>query len=158
MAQAAECEKRTEIQSIFVSGYETSASNIQENFYLKHIIVNNTVSESYACMRYNTNNEICLRGGDMSYYGTYDGMSSTQINSLEGRHPTKNFAILESIRSYFEGNSGLCFFDDNQAGCYDSSLCLSMTYYDDDYIVSSNNTDGPSIFCYVDIDGSSECS
>ena len=90
-----------------LSSYETLPSNITSNYYLKHVVENDIVTESYVCIRYDDNGtkEACIRGGNASYYG-YDATN-----------PTGNVAIIESTQNYFEGNEGSCDFNEDKSSC-----------------------------------------
>ena len=99
---------------------ETTKSSISQDYYLKHLIVNDIVQESYACMRYTINNkpkEACLRGGSSSFYGTFDGMTAgmSTVNSVTD--PTENIKVIDSVRNYCLDNSGSCGYSDSSSHC-----------------------------------------
>ena len=136
--------------------YQTSASNISEDYYLKHEVANDIITASYACFRYTdgVQKEVCLRGGDGgASYGTYDGISSNWIYNVGNLNPTGNIAVLESTRSYFEGNSGSCNFRGSNSICNDSSFYLDA-YSDGSVYVHSYSDDGSR---YVYVAGYSGC-
>ena len=45
-------------------------SEIEQDYYLKHDILNNEVVASYACIRYNETEDICVIGGDPSKFSS----------------------------------------------------------------------------------------
>ena len=124
--------------------YETNLSNISQNYYLKHDIVNNVVTASYACGTYTENGvrkDVCLRGTEPSSYSS-------------------NQAILRSVEPYFNtldyNNSynnykGYCSFSASDSDCYSDSLHL--------YAGSGGGVlaDGGTLSCDVNSDGYSGC-
>ena len=147
-----------------LTSYETSSSNISEDYYLKHEVANDIITASYACYRYTdgVQKEVCLRGGDGgASYGTYDGMSegkwyetgepSSTISSIT--NPTGNIALIESTRSYFEGNSDSCAFYDSYSSCSASSFELRADSDGEVYVVSFSDNAA----CHVLDGGSSSC-
>ena len=129
------CEQETKPLS-----YETNLSNISQNNYLKHEVINNKVTASYACITYTENGtrkDVCVRGLDTSYYAS-------------------NQATLRSVESHFKtlpygSGTGYCNFDDSNSYCYSDSLTLHAHSYG--YVYAS----GGSLYCNVYSDGYSEC-
>ena len=56
------CQQRT-ITSEGIGGYTTDASTLNNNYYLKHDVVDDMIMASYVCFVYN-NQEYCMKGGD----------------------------------------------------------------------------------------------
>ena len=107
--------------SVLTSGYETNRNNINQRYYLKHIIQDNIIVESYVCIKDTENGlvkEACLRGGDSSYYGTYDGISSTQVSKVNGA--TGNIKIIQYTQKFFSSGQPNCYYSDTYSGCVDT--------------------------------------
>ena len=140
--------------SVLKSGYKTDRNNISQNYYLKHIVENNIITESYVCEKYTEGGvlkEVCLRGGNASYYGTYDGMSSTQVNSVTGA--TGNIKKLQSIQNYVTGTlNGLCYYSSSDSRCDDGSS-LRLNAYSNGSVDAHGNSYG----CYISSDGIAYC-
>ena len=122
----ATCEEATNTTGLTSYETEETKSNITQNFYLKHEVEDNIVTASYVCIRY-TRGEACIQGGDPSYYGTYDGISSSGESDVSDKNPTGNIAIINSVRNYFLSNEGACSFNDSNANCYNSSLGIGAS-------------------------------
>jgi len=125
--------------------YETDLSNISQSYYLKHEVVNNIVTASYACITYTENGvrkDVCLRGGD------------------GGASYASNQAILRSVEPYFNTldhsshstGKGYCNFYDSYSSCYSGSFNL--------YALSDGDVDAydDSLDCRIYSDGYSSCS
>ena len=124
--------------------YETTPLNINKTYYLKHDVVEDIVTASYACITYiedGTRKDVCIRGGDSSYYAS-------------------NQTILRSVESYFntlDYNSsdnnykGYCSFGDMYSYCNSDSLNL------DAHSVGEVYVHGGSSYCDVNSDGISYC-
>ena len=69
--------------------YTNDPSELNEDFYLKHTIVNDIVTASYVC--FTTDTEHCMQGGNSSYY-------------------SDNLAVLQSQQSWFVNHYGGCSF------------------------------------------------
>ena len=140
---------RNSTESLSIGGdintvaYETSPLNINKTNYLKHDVVEDIVTASYACITYTENGtrkDVCLRGGSSSYYAS-------------------NQTTLQSVESYFNtlpyGSSstgyGYCNFDDSNSYCNSDSLYLDADSYG--YV----HANGVSSRCYVYSDGYSYC-
>ena len=127
-------------ESIKTISYELTPLNINKTYYLKHDVVEDIVTASYACITYTENGirkDVCLRGYDASYY-------------------VSNQAILRSVESYFNtlpygSGTGSCHFADSDSSCDSGSLIL--------YASSVGNVyaDGGSSYCDVDSGGASFC-
>jgi len=127
-----------------ISEYETSLSNISQNVYLKHEIVNNIVTTSYACIT-NTENgirkDVCLRAGE-EYYAS-------------------NQEIIHNIESYVVSAGGSCRFNDSYSSCdayvFDTGLEYDLEFwaYSDGSVGSLYGDD--SVTCSVESDGRSSC-
>ena len=123
--------------------YETDLSNISQNKYLKHDVVNNEVTASYACATYienGTRKDVCLRGVDSSCYES----NQTILTSLD------NYFDTISYNDSVSGN-GLCNNGDALSYCWSDSLNLNAAYY------GTVNVHDYNAYCYVNSDGSSYC-
>ena len=78
---------------------ENNKNNINKNYYLKHVIKNGIVTETYIC--FVVDQEYCLKGVDKNYYNS-------------------NKQILEGNKSTFEELSGTCkyFEPEEEYYCY----------------------------------------
>ena len=149
LAQNAVCEQGS-------ITYETSASNINANVYLKHEVSNDKIIASYACIKYTeggVNKEACVKGYDTNAYGTYTGMSSNYVGDVSNLNPTKNIAVISGTHDYFINNSGSCDFYDSHSHCLASSLSLGA---DSDGSVGAYDSSA-SWHCRVYSDGNSNC-
>ena len=142
-----------EVTGLLPGEYYTdeTKSNITTNVYLKHDVVDDIVTTSYACMRY-SGGEACVKGLDLEYYGTYDGMSSSFVSSVT--NPSGNIAIIDSTSSYFLSNSGTCSFNNSSSSCYNSYFHISSDA--DGYASVIDQTDN--FQCNIKDDGPSRCS
>ena len=86
---------------------EETKSNIVPDNYLKHVVENDIVVESYACLRFTESNivkEACIKGGDNGEaYGTYDEID--QDFSETATNASGNVAELNKIKDYILANS-----------------------------------------------------
>lgn len=124
--------------------YETSPLNINKTYYLKHDVVDNILTSSYACITYTENGtrkDVCLRGYDPTYYAS-------------------NKAILQSVENYFNtlyySNSyynykGSCSFYDSASSCLSDSL--NVVANSDGSVSAYDGSFG----CNVYPDGHSRC-
>lgn len=99
--------------------------------YLKHIIENDIVLESYVC--FVTDTEHCMQGGNASYYDT-------------------NKTLLQGQQTWFTNNGGSCTFYVSDSRCYGGGSGGVYAY-------SNGNVrayDG-SLICYAYNDGVSNC-
>ena len=145
------------------SGYETEATkgNITSPVYLKHIVENNIITASYACIKYTEGNqqkEACVQGGDPKYYGTFDGIenytSDNYLADVSTLNPTGNIAVISSTLSYFKNNDDYnSMFQYFQSDVIDSLLYLSAN---SDGTVTAEDFDA-SEDCYVSDNGYSTC-
>ncbi len=120
------------------SKFAEDASTLGKNYYLKHILdKDNKVIESYACAILK-DKEICLRGGDLSFYGYAENEADY----------TGNMLILKWLRDI-----GLkCNFASDDYRCDENTVGLSInSLYD--LVVSKGNDGG----CFINLDGYSVC-
>ena len=88
------CREKTIQTGLFPGSYyaEDEKDNITSDAYLKLEIGNGVVTEAYSCIKYTENSiqkEVCLRGGNPKYYGTYDGMTNNVSTDYIGdKNPT----------------------------------------------------------------------
>ena len=129
---------RNSTESLYIGGdintvvYETTPLNINKTYYLKHDVVDDIVTASYACITYTENGtrkDVCLRGVDPTYYAS-------------------NQTILRSIESYFNtlpngSGKGYCDFGETLSLCNSDSLDLSA--YSDGIVYAIGDSSG----CYV---------
>lgn len=125
---------RTSTQSVSIGAdidtfaYETTLSNISQSYYLKHDVVDNKVTASYACITYEEDGvrkDVCLRGGGSSYYAP-------------------NQEILRDV-------GGDCRFGDLESACFPDSL--SLRAYSGGYVLAGDDSSD----CNVGSGGLSYC-
>lgn len=124
--------------------YETDLANISQNYYLKHDVVNNVITDSYACIKYEENGvrkETCLRGEDQAYYAA----NQEVLRSVE---PYFNTLYYNNIKKNYKG---YCTFNASYSFCESDSLNLNAHNlgYVSAYVGSMS--------CYVKSDGNSYC-
>ena len=120
-----------------------------QNYYLKFKLDStNKVIEGYACAIYN-GTTYCIQGWDESYYGSYTGMSTTELQDVSNLNPTGNIQELSKIK--IANPSYDCNFNSIDSGCGGGSVGLDAS---SDSSVGANDGVG---YCYVDVDGSSIC-
>ena len=106
---------------------------IRPNYYLKHEVENDIIQSSYSCIKYVDGvvaKELCLQGGDQSYYGEYDGMSSQEVYDIRNSNPTGNLAILASEIDYFDNAQSAqhgCSFRYYRSECSDGDSKISTS-------------------------------
>ena len=93
------------------------------HYYLKHEVTNDIIQSSYVCMKYVSDGgierEICIQGGNYSYFGEFDNKPVFAITDISDRNPTGNFAILSSEASYLRAINGGCAFSIRGGDCGD---------------------------------------
>jgi len=82
--------------TLSIGDYVDNPSSLGK-FYLKHVIENNIVQESYVC--FITDTEHCMQGGSPNYYET-------------------NKTLLQGQQAWFTNNGGSCTFDDPNSYCH----------------------------------------
>ena len=87
--------------------YFENAQDLKINYYLKHDIVEDVVTNSYVCFVYN-NSEHCLQGGDGGI--AYD----SNVNKI------KDFKAFNNLGAYNYNTKTGCMFGDNGSFCYDN--------------------------------------
>ena len=125
--------------------YETNVTNISQNYYLKHEVVNNVVTASFACITYTEDGvrkDVCLRGVDTSYYAS---------NQATLRSVVPYFNTLDYNSSY-NNYKGYCSFHESYSRCSSDSLILRA--YSDGYVFANDG----SADCNVLSGGDSYCS
>ena len=111
-----------EIAPTGLTSYETDLSQLTQDYYLKHEVVNNIVISSQSCIRYiedSVEKEACL---DPNNSDTYDNMSSDTVYSVTGA--TGNIAVLSEVQGWFESNAGHCNYTAEESSCSNSSLYI----------------------------------
>ena len=126
--------------------YVKNASLLNNNYYLKHDVVDDVITESYVCFVYN-NAEHCMKGGidesTLSEKPIFD--ANTQI--------IKDYQTFYNIPSW-HNNSG-CDYSDLQSRCYGgASEYYSVVASPDGYLTVDVEFE---VGCYVKSDGSSYC-
>ena len=122
--------------SVFDSPMVCTTGTINPNYYLKHEVKNDIIQSSYVCMKYVDNGatkELCLQGGDQSYYGTYDGISPVDQPDVRDKNPTGNIALLAAEVNYFDstqevGRKG-CRFNRSYSVCDNTIISISSWFY-----------------------------
>lgn len=125
------CEKQT---GTFggIGEYTKDASGLNKKHYLKHEVVDNIITASYAC--FVTDKEYCMQGGNASYYAA-------------------NQAILQSQDAWFNNSDGYCYIESEFSGCYSyNKYNIGANSYGEVYTRSSDI-----LGCIVDKDGFSHC-
>ena len=112
--------------------YETTASNLNKTYYLKHEINNGIVESSYVC--FVTDTERCMQGGNSSYYAA-------------------NKTLLQSQESWFNSHSGSCSFGVDGSYCYGGGFYGVDAYSDGIVHAGVSKSDG----CRVYAVGNSYC-
>ena len=93
------CENAPQLLS---TNYKTDPSELNANYYLKHDVVSNVITNSYVCFVYN-NAEHCMKGGD----GGTSFAANTQI--------IKDF---QSFNNLPDNKSPGCYFNSSNSVCY----------------------------------------
>ena len=121
-------------ESLLTTYTEETKSNINKNYYLKHIINNGMLEESYVCFIAD-NTEHCMQGGNQSYYQT-------------------NVGILQGVQSWFTSNSGSCTINASgtSSGCSGAGF-VHVSAYSYGYVESN----AAGVYCDVDSRGGSYC-
>ncbi|MBR2708508.1 MAG: hypothetical protein IKE90_03635, partial [Bacilli bacterium] len=120
-----------------IGEYTTDASTLNKTYYLKHDVVDDIITASYVCFVYN-NSEHCMKGGD----GGASFAANTQM--------IKDFQTFNNLGDYdFNGNG--CYFNSDNSYCNGGGLEVHINDGRVDVKASS------SVWCVVDIDGSSYC-
>ncbi len=117
----------TELPTV-VSTFASSASN----YYLKHTIVNNNVTESYVC--FISDEEHCLQGGGTNYYTVNRGILETTAN-----------------QNWFTSHNGSCWNKTSYFRCNGGGLVVDV--FNDGRV----RVKGGGYLCGVYNDGSSYC-
>ena len=92
------------IDSSDTSKFTTDASTLGKDYYLKHVLdKDNKVTESYACVIYNSK-EYCIRGGDSSFYGYAENEADYTGNTLI----LKGLDTEDLINCGFDAESSYC--------------------------------------------------
>jgi len=116
--------------------YVEDPSTLAYNFYLKHVVENNIVTESYACAKFNgVDQEICVRGGK-------DENGNSYYNA--------NKSILEDLNTKGIG----CYLGGGETNCYDDSVILEAYLSGSVFARYASDLD---VHCGVVGDGSSSC-
>ncbi len=141
--------------SVLTSGYQTDRSNISQHYYLKHVVENNIIVESYACVKFTVDGvlkETCLRGGDPSYYGSYTGMSATPVREVTGA--SGNIQKIQNFIDYMKGKMLVfAWFSNSYSYTDDGDTDHWLTASSDGHVMSQYDF----MACWVGEDGSSTC-
>jgi len=121
--------------------YVTDVKNVKTmnsraaNYYLKHTVVNNVVTENYLCI--NVGGWKCLQGGNSSYFES-------------------NKSILQGVESWFESHGGYCLLNSVKPICnYDA--IFDTVYAFSEGVVKATEYDYSCCVIGVYSDGSSLC-
>ena len=128
------CENAPQLLS---TNYKTDPSELNANYYLKHDVVSNVITNSYVCFVYN-NAEHCMKGGD----GGTSFAANTQI--------IKDYQTFYNLPD--NQNPG-CRFNSFGLYCYGGGFSSVIANSDGYVIVDGSSSEG----CLVDNGGSSAC-
>ena len=124
------CEPGTITTGLDPSEYytEETKSNMNASSYLKHYVVDNIVTDSWACFKYidpTTNQEVddCLKGDDENAFGSFDGMSEVSVQTIT--NPSGNIEKVYRAKAYAEANEASCSFSDFYAECKGNGIMFS---------------------------------
>ena len=122
--------------------YTTASATLGKNYYLKHDVVDDIITNSYVCFVYN-NSEHCMKGGD--------GGASFAANT-QTIHDYQTFYNLNTVSSPSSSNPGCAFYSS-------SSYCYGGDFHEVHVATAGYvHVDGSSSeYCFVDNDGSSAC-
>lgn len=115
-----------------IEGIETTTdpTTLGKNSYLKHDVVDNKITASYAC--FITDTEHCIQGGDASYYDA-------------------NKAIIQSQQEWFTSRGGSCKASYPRFTCSGGGFSLIEAY------IGHVNANTDTEICFVNAEGSSFC-
>ena len=120
-----------------------------QNYYLKFKLDStNKVIEGYACAIYN-GTTYCIQGWDESYYGSYTGMSTTELQDVSNLNPTGNIQELSKIK--IANPSYSCRFDSIASSCDDGTVGLTA------YSAASVSAAEGAYHCGIRSNGRSTC-
>ena len=145
------CEQRT-LTLGGVGEYTTDPSTLGESYYLKHTVVDNIITESYACTTFGIaayqSNPQCVRGGteNRERPSNFYGYSATPAEA------TGNYAILSALK----GQNGIsCTLGEYSSYCGVGGFKLDVNY--EGSVYASYNSSG-SVTCYITEGGRAYCS
>ena len=118
-----------------IRSYTTDASTLNKTYYSKHTVVNDIITESYACLI--TDKEYCLQGGD------------------NGQAYETNKNIIKSNEAWFNNNEVTCRFSDSRSYC--SNVDLQMRPRASAESNGFVQTGSDSYNCYVREDSTAYC-
>ena len=124
------CQQKTVI-TVGIGDYTTDASTLNKTYYLKHDVVDDIITASYVC--FVTDTEHCMQGGNSSYYSA-------------------NKTLLQGQESWFTGQSGNCYFGDDNSSC--NSSAFRVNAYSDG---SADAGVSDRVYCGVLPSGYSSC-
>ena len=131
----ATCELGT-ITTEGVGDYVTNASNLNKNYYIKHDVVNDIVTASYAC--FVTDKEYCLKGGiDECQWDNEINDGNGACSSSSTPVYNENKLLLQGQNTWFNNNSGSCSFEEDGSECETSPL--SAYAYLNGYVTTSSD-------------------
>ena len=140
-----------------IGDYYEDASQINKTVYLKHLLENNIVKESYVCFVTN-NNEYCMQGGISGENILCNDWNNCAPNYM------KNYNLILNLNAWYRNNGGMCYDYDNSS----SVLCERFpphlyadvygVVYASDTAVYTNRFGREGIpYCIVNEKGSSVC-
>ena len=128
------CENAPQLLS---TNYKTDPSALNANYYLKHDVVSNDITNSYVCFVYN-NQEHCMKGGD--------GGAAFAVN-------TQTIKDYQTFYNLPDNKNPGCYFNSSYSDC-DGGGFYNVHAYSAGYV----HVDGSSSErCLVDAYGSSHC-
>ena len=104
------------------SSYTTDISDITTDVYLKHTVVDDVITESYACLKH-SGGDICLEGDNPSAYGSYDGMTNSVVTEITNPTAGSNIAKIYSVKDYFN----TCLFSSESSYCYNNGNDMEIS-------------------------------
>ena len=132
--------------------YVESASDIEEDFYLKHVVANNIIQESYVCVKNSASNtgETCLQGAN--YFADPNQVATAYA---------ANYAVLEGLNEDSAFNEiGRCDLSDSQCriikGSNEIVFSTSSVPYEDTAVYYSKDSDADGE-CVISNLGTAHC-
>ena len=129
------CENAPQLLS---TNYKTDPSALNANYYLKHDVVSNVITNSYVCFVYN-NQEHCLKGGD--------GGAAFAAN-------TQTIKDYQTFYNLPDNKSPGCYFDSSNSDCGGGGFYSVNADSSGFVYVSGSSSEN----CNVYSDGYSHCS
>ena len=132
--------------------YVESASDIEEDFYLKHVVANNIIQESYVCVKNSASNtgETCLQGAN--YFADPNQVATAYTANME------ILTALDSDSNFAE--IGRCDLDHNQCRIIkgsDEIIFSTSNVPNEDTVVEYDKDSDADGECYINNLGTASC-